>query len=252
MSAAAPARAAGLDAAAAPAHAGAAPGATAKESFFAYVKSNIDMKNYSHTFTCDVLTELVSALHGWDDKSAHDRSAADKAHGGNKKLYKMAKKYGVVELPAEDGGKDLVLCERNQDGSMPSFDKMRVIVPVEQWYEKIRECHLQGGHAKSRTLEKRVNDKYARIPRWALTVCFLLCKLCCFFCSKHFCCFLIVACRYCVGRVFVTAVKYASQHNRGRSTPQAISLFSPRDLAPGAKLILSTSSPCPMVIISIF
>lgn len=155
----------------APAPASMAMGAAAKRSFIEKIKNTMNSQQYSHTFSKDTLGDMLRLLHGWDGKSAQERSSANKSSGNNK-LYKMSKKFCVVELPGHGEEIDLVLCERNADGGVPSCDMMRVIVPLEDWFEKIGECHLQGGHAKSRALEKRVNDKYARIPRWALTVRF--------------------------------------------------------------------------------
>jgi hypothetical protein len=125
---------------------------------------------FTHGFDKEGLKSLVSRLEGWDELTGRERTERQAADGSNKFIYKMAKKFCVVEIAAGNGEFEDILVERNQDGSAPDLTDLKRVCAKEDWFSVIKKAHLAGGHAKNKNLESRVAENYCRIPRWACEV----------------------------------------------------------------------------------
>ena len=127
---------------------------------------------WTSTFNEETLTKALDGLRDWETLTGKERMERVEADGRGKKLYKMASKFGVVQLPggAADAEPELALVERNKAGKIPALEECRQIVPVEKWFEVLRSTHDESGHVKVKGMEKVLNAKFARIPRWAVEV----------------------------------------------------------------------------------
>ena len=126
---------------------------------------------YTLAFGKAELEHIIAGLDDWDNLSGKQRSDRALADGKNKKLYKLCKRFFVMNVAGADGVEVPVLVEREKDGSVPPLTNVRRVIAQEDWFDAIKAEHEAGGHCRGRALENRVNARYSRIPRWALEVC---------------------------------------------------------------------------------
>ena len=128
---------------------------------------------YTQSFTREALDATITGLDGWDGLTGPERSQRGAAYGKGKKLYKMSKRFCVVDIVGADGADgddEKVLVERRKDGSIPAVEDYRRVVPTEDWFDTLKEHHEEGGHCKGRVFDNRVHGVCRGIPRWVLEV----------------------------------------------------------------------------------
>ena len=126
---------------------------------------------FTQMFTEETLRNTIWSLHHWDELTPAERSERVAKDGRGKKLYKLAKKFCVVELVTDEGEDDLMLLvERTKDGGIPRKEEYKIVTAREDWFEELKYHHEAGGHAKGKAFENRVHSRNTRIPRWALEV----------------------------------------------------------------------------------
>ena len=182
---------------------------------------------YTQGFSREALEETITGLVDWEELTPAGRAA--RAHC-NKSLYKRSKKFCVLRVAAPDDSEELLLVEREKNGSRPTdLTKLKRVVAKEDWFDTIKDAHEALGHGigKGRALEARVNELYARVPRWALEVCAHPPPPHHTVFSSHTLPSFVVCDRHSW-----TAALYASKHFPVRSTRQVISPLSPRASAP--------------------
>ena len=97
-------------------------------------KDAADEGHFVQGWSKDELDPIIADLDGWDGLNPKERSERNEARGKKRNLYKLKKKFIVVELPGPNGGGELqkVLVERTKDGEQPPLDAVKVVVPVQQ------------------------------------------------------------------------------------------------------------------------
>lgn len=152
-----------------------------EKTFDEKIQQRGDEAKYTLAFSKAELEYVTAGLADWDNLSGKQRSERASANGPNKKLYKLCKRFYVMDVAGANGVEVPVLVEREKDGSLPPLTSVRRVIAQEDWYDAIKAEHDTGGHCRGRALEYRVNARYSRIPRWALEVCAMplhLCLLC--------------------------------------------------------------------------
>ena len=182
-------------------------------------------QQYTQGFSQEALEETITGLVDWEELTPAGRAARALL---NKSLYKRSKKFCVMRVAGTDDTEELLLVEREKNGSRPTdLTKLKRVVAKEDWFDTIKDAHEALGHGKGRALEARVNEHYARVPRWALEVCAHPPPPHHTVFSSHTLPSFVVCDRHSW-----TAALYASKHFPVRSTRQVISPLSPRASAP--------------------
>lgn len=138
--------------------------------------------------------KICASLKGWEELAAQERSARNKAVGGNR-AYKWAQKYVVHASTTAEGEEDLqLLSKRDMAPNVPagadvaaqdqaSTDPLAMdlwvrVVHEGNLFKLLYELHVEGGHMKGRTFEKKIKDKFCRVPRWAHEAIVKCCATC--------------------------------------------------------------------------
>lgn len=130
--------------------------------------------------------QIAKTLLGWETISGAERSQRNKDVGNNK-AYRWATRFScrastldghqvltlLSKVKGEGGDKD-----NADDVVAPALDSMLVVLHEGNLFKTLHEVHVQGGHAKGRAFEKRVKEKFSRVPRWAHEFIVACCAIC--------------------------------------------------------------------------
>ena len=99
---------------------------------------------YTQGFSQEALEETITGLVDWEELTPAGRAARAQS---NKSLYKRSKKFCVLRVAGTDDTEELLLVEREKNGSRPTdLTKLKRVVAKEDWFDTILRCSHRNSH----------------------------------------------------------------------------------------------------------